>query len=331
MVPWKSGRLYVKGGVSILLLYYVFKKVGWGDVWNEFAGADVFYLVLYIGLGFVATLVSAIKWLVLSRPHGMHALLPRFVLLYMVGYFFNHILPTNVGGDVIRAYELGKYEGKKAEALASVFMERFTGYTVLILFAIVAMALDERLHRDLRILIPVVGAMAVYVGIIWLVWRRTFASWLEERAPTKIIGSLMRKIAKLQEAIYMYKHYKREMIWALGYSILFYGVAVLNVYVGCLMFGIHVPLGSLLAAVPVMLVLFMIPISIGGIGLQEWAYYFVMGIIGVPAGVGLSLGVLYRVRAVGFGLLGGAIYPWLSEKGEAGRSGILGRVRTMSE
>ena len=328
---WKSGTLYVKGGVSILLLYYVFQKVGWGEVWNEFAGADVFYLVLYIGLGFVATLVSAIKWLVLSRPHGMHASLSRLVLLYMVGYFFNHILPTSVGGDLVRAYELGKYEGKKPEALASVFMERFTGYTILILFAVAAMGFDGRWRGDLRVLIPVAGAVACYVGIIWLVVSRSFVSWLEERAPTRIIGSLMRKIGKLQEAIYMYKDFKREMIWALGYSIAFYAISVMIVYVGCLTFATRVPLSSLLAAVPILLVLFMIPISVGGIGLQEWAYFFVLGMVGVPGGVGLSLGLLYRARAVAFGLVGGAIYPLLSEKGAAGPSGMFGKVRTMSE
>jgi uncharacterized membrane protein YbhN (UPF0104 family) len=66
-------------------------------------------------------------------------------------------------------------------------------------------------------------------------------------------------------------------------------------------------------AVPLMLVLFMIPISLGGIGLQEWAYYFVLGMVGVPSAVGLSLGLLYRARAIGFGLLGGVIYPFISQ------------------
>ena len=53
----------------------------------------------------------------------------------------------------------------------------------------------------------------------------------------------------------------------------------------------------------------MIPISLGGIGLNEWAYYLVMGILGVPGAVGLSLGLLYRARAVAYALLGMAIYP----------------------
>jgi uncharacterized membrane protein YbhN (UPF0104 family) len=68
----------------------------------------------------------------------------------------------------------------------------------------------------------------------------------------------------------------------------------------------------LLTAVPVILILFMIPISLGGIGVQEWAYYFVLEIVGVPASVGLSLGLLYRARSLAFGVLGGAIYPFLS-------------------
>jgi uncharacterized membrane protein YbhN (UPF0104 family) len=56
------------------------------------------------------------------------------------------------------------------------------------------------------------------------------------------------------------------------------------------------------------------PISLGGIGVQEWAYYFVLGMVGVPGAVGLSLGLLYRARAVFFGLIGALVYPMVSTK-----------------
>jgi len=87
---------------------------------------------------------------------------------------------------------------------------------------------------------------------------------------------------------------------------------------GCLVFDVHVSLTKLSMAVPIMLVLFMMPISIGGIGLQEWAYYFVLGMVGVPGAVGLSLGLLNRTTTLVMGLLGGAIYPLLRSSGTFG-------------
>jgi len=67
-----------------------------------------------------------------------------------------------------------------------------------------------------------------------------------------------------------------------------------------------------MTAVPVLLILFMIPFSLGGIGLQAWAYYFVLEAIGVPASIGLSLGLLFRARSLAFGLMGGAVYPFIT-------------------
>jgi len=302
-------NLCLKTFVSIFLLYYLFSKIGWKDLWKELEHADLYFLTLYICLDLFMTCVSAIKWSVLTKPQGIYASLPRLFWLYMVGYFFNNILPTSVGGDVVRAYELGKGEGKKMEAMASVFVERFTGLTILILFALLSVALDPRFLRETKVVVPLALAFGGYLGIVAVVFNRSSVFFMGKLVPAKIVGRLLKKVERLQTAIYMYKDHKRSIFYALGYSILFYVSTVLIVYVGLLVFNVRVSLSSLSMAVPIMLVLFMIPISIGGIGLQEWAYYFVLGMVGVPGAVALSLGLLYRAKTVGMGLLGGAIYP----------------------
>ena len=203
----KELSFYVKSLVSIILLYYVFRKVGWQDLWKEIKHADLYYFTVYIVLGLFVTLVSAIKWLVLVRPHGISASLRKLFWLYMVGYFFNNILPTSVGGDVIRAYELGRFEGKTREAMASVFMERFTGVTTLILFALSAVLWDERYVRDIRVVLPLLVVLVGYVGIVVMVFNRSFVSFLEQRVTMNILGRLLRKLQGFQEAIYMYKIY----------------------------------------------------------------------------------------------------------------------------
>jgi len=308
----KGLGFYLKTLFSLLLLYYVFGKVGWNDLWKELKRADLYYLTLYICLDLFMTLVSAIKWSVLIKPQGIHASLPRLYLLYMFGYFFNNILPTSVGGDVVRAYELGKFEGKQKEAMASVFVERFTGLTILILFALLSVSLDPRFLRETKVVVPLALALGGYLGIVAVVFNRSSVFFMEKLVPAKIVGRLLKKVEGVQTAIYMYKNHKRSILYAMGYSIVFYVSSVLLVSLGCLVFDFHVSLAKLSLAVPIMLVLFMMPISIGGIGLQEWAYYFVMGMVGVPGAVGLSLGLLGRTTKVVMGLLGGAMYSLFS-------------------
>ena len=298
----------IKIVTSLLLLLYVLSKVDLQEMWRGLLGANAYFLICYICLGFLGTLVSAAKWLVLSRARGISVSLTRLFLLYMVGFFFNQILPTSVGGDVVRGYELGRLGGGKPEAMASVFMERLTGLTALIFLAFLGACLDQRFLQDVRTVVPLALVFFGYLLVVWMVFDRSLLVYVSKWTRINILRKLVGKVQSVQQVIHMYKENTQELLYAMGYSFLFYLLSILVVYVGCLTFGVSVSLGKLCTAVPVLLILFMVPISIGGIGLQEWAYYLILGMVGVPGVVGLSLGLLYRARSIVFGLLGGAIY-----------------------
>lgn len=299
----------LKIGVSTALLAYCFSRVGWHDLRAAFAGADVGFLMLYVGVSFLATLASAFKWHVLSTAHGLRASRSRLTLLYLVGYFFNNILPTSIGGDVVRAYELGKTDGKPAEAMASVFMERFTGLTALMIFAGVAVALAPHFLGDIKLTIALIAVCVAYLGVIGLVFQRSVLQRLQARLPWAPAQRITGKLQKLQEAILLYRHQPWALVVSMLYSFAFYLISVWIVYVGSLTFGVRPDLTALFLVVPIMHILFMIPISLGGIGLQEWAYTAVLDMVGVPGAIGLSVALLYRARTIAFGLIGGALYP----------------------
>ncbi len=301
--------LSLKIGVSTALLIYCFSRVGWSELWAEIAGAHVGFLLLYVGVSFLATVASALKWHVLSTAHGLSASRIKLTLLYLVGYFFNNILPTSIGGDVVRAYELGKTDSKPAEAMASVFMERFTGLTALIIFAGLAVALDPHFLGDVKLTVALIAVCAAYLGVIGLVFQRTIFQMLRERLQWAPAQRILSKMQPLQEAILLYRHQPWALVVSMLYSFVFYIISVWIVYVGCLTFGVAPDLKALFLVVPIMHILFMIPISLGGIGLQEWAYTVVLGMVGVPGAIGLSVALVYRARTIVFGLIGGALYP----------------------
>ncbi len=299
----------LKIGVSTALLAYCFSRVGWHELWAEIAGADGGFLMLYVGVSFLATVASSFKWHVLSTAHSLSASRGKLTLLYLVGYFFNNILPTSIGGDVVRAYELGKTDGKPAEAMASVFMERFTGLTALIIFAGIAVALDPHFLGDVKLTVALIAVCIAYLGVIGLVFQPTALQILQTRLQWAPAQRILCKMQKLQEAILLYRHQRQALLVSMLYSFAFYIISVWIVYAGCLTFGVTPDLRALFLVVPIMHILFMIPISLGGIGLQEWAYTAVLGMIGVPSAIGLSVALLYRARTIVFGLIGGALYP----------------------
>ncbi|MCC7146387.1 MAG: flippase-like domain-containing protein [Phycisphaeraceae bacterium] len=308
--------LLLKAGVSAMLLVYVFRKVGWEPLWETIQGADLRFLAIHLSLAVLATLISARKWQILCRPFHFQTGLGKLFLLYLVGYLFNHIMPTNVGGDVVRGWELGRAEGRKAEAMASVFIERYTGLAILVLFALGAVTFDSRFRNNWPVLGALAFAVCGFLGISVIIFYSAPLNLLQKINRYGPIQKVLNKARKVQVSVQNYGRHPREIAWALFYSVLFYINSVFITFTGCLTFGHHPPLASMFTAVPVMMVVFMIPISLGGIGLQEWAYYAVLGRVGVPQAAGLSLGLLYRVRSMCFGLLGAAAYPLATAGGK---------------
>ncbi|MDQ2670957.1 MAG: flippase-like domain-containing protein [Gemmatimonadota bacterium] len=322
-----------KAAVSVALLVWLFRRVGWDAVRDELATADLRMLAIYVVVSFTSIVVSAVKWRSLAAALGMREPAGRMTVLYLVGLFFNNILPTSVGGDVVRAWELGRRHERLADATASVFMERFTGFTVLLAWTLVAAAVWPAFVADPRILIGGAVAIGAYLALTWAVFHRPALEALRARLKLPMIAGLLRRAASLQDAIHRYRGRPRAIWEGFGWSAVFYLLTVGTTLAGCLTVGARPAVGDLFVAVPVMLVLFSVPISIGGIGLQEWAFFTVLTRIGVPAPAALSLGLIFRVRTIVFGLIGGALYPLSGIRGPAPAAPVVPagdgpRVRT---
>ncbi|MCK4347822.1 MAG: flippase-like domain-containing protein [Thermoplasmatales archaeon] len=305
---------YLKILVSLVLIFYVFYKAGLPELIETLKGTDFFFLGLALSITPVLIFLSSWKWQILLSAQGSRVSLGRLYALYLVGYFFNNVMPSNVGGDIIRAYELGRYTHKEAESFASVFLERFTGLTVLIFLALIAFLIKVGSIGDARLTIVMGIVLAGYIGIFPFILDQRAFNLIYKKARVRILKELMAKLQKVQSALMNYKGKNQALIFAMIISILFYMLAVVNVYLGCLAFGVQVSLAKLFIGVPIIMVISMLPISIGGIGLSEWAYFFIFTTLGITGSLGLSVALLMRAKAVVCGLLGGLFYSSMSGK-----------------
>jgi uncharacterized protein (TIRG00374 family) len=294
--------------VSGALLAYVLMRVQWAEARDLVGQTDWFFLVVSVAVGIAMIFVSAWKWYLLLRARGKHLSLIRLFQLYLVGYFFNNVLPTNVGGDVIRGYEAGRELDDKATAMASVFVERFTGLTALVLLAVISFVSNLKLFGDTRFAFALAAAALIYTSVFIIVVDPRPLALLSRLVRNTPLKKLMPKLQKLQEAISSYRNHRGSLYVAMVLSFVFYLLAVLNGFVSTLAFGEFVPLTNFLVIVPVIMVISMIPISLGGIGLQEWGFLFTYTAIGAGGSLGLVVAILIRLKAVFYGIIGGTLH-----------------------
>ncbi len=246
--------------------------------------------------------------ILLSRK--MKVSLGRIYAYYQIGKFYNLILPTSMGGDIVRIYELGKYTGRRADTVASVFVERFTGLVTLTFVAFCAVIINLQTFNNPLITGTLLFCIVVIATVSWLVMDDRPLKIVNHFSISKIpyLTRIFSKIKKVHLAVGDYRNDPATLWIAILNSMVFNMLAVVNVWVSVMVFEQDVSFASILIAVPVILLLMNLPISIGGIGLMEFAYVFTFEVVGYSSTLGLSTALLMRMKTFIDGGLGGLIH-----------------------
>lgn len=299
----------------VLYLSGLLSKEGQTAFVEMLKNADLHFLMLSILVGVLVNLGSALKWFMLIKSQQLGAGYWRTFAYYLVGQFYNQILPTSVGGDVVRSYELGKFSGRQADSLASVFVERYTGVLVLLLLAGLAV-LTQLSRLNVGFVLASIAAFSIGLGLIaWMIVdQRAYQS-----VRTKLTGLsptisakttlVFEKLDKLLLSVDAYRHHPRAIFLAFINSLLFYALAVLNIFVTALVFDLNVSFSDICIATPIIMLIMNLPISLGNIGLMEGAYAGVFKLFSYDPLLGVSVALLMRVKSLIDGLMGGVLHP----------------------
>jgi uncharacterized protein (TIRG00374 family) len=299
-VSKKSGNL-LKILVSFGLLVILFRQVGWKQTWETLIGTQWSYLSLAMILYLAGVGVRAYRWHLLLQASGMNVPLKRLVVLYFVGTFFSNVLPTGIGGDAVRMYELYNTTQRSAESISTVLLDRATGLLMLFLIALVALPFSHRLIPPSLVLVILVLCAGSWMGTA-LIFHR---GWLEKTGILRII-TRFGTTRKIYEAITACGF--KAVGGALGISFLFNGLLIAVNYLIALSVGVRIPFEYFLLFIPLISFLLLLPFSVSGLGIREGGYVYLFAYAGVPSALALSMSLLFYALNVATGLIGGIMY-----------------------
>lgn len=304
--------------ISGLLLCWLGWRSDWGRVIEVFSGLRLELWLAAVGLYVVAQFVSGLRWQVLAEPLGFQGSLRRFTGIYFIGMFFNLILPTSVGGDVIRAWYLDGKSGRRAAALLSVFMDRLSGLVVLLCLALVGELLSPvPIPQWIRLSVLAAVGSAV-VG--WCLLPR-LTRFLPARHQT-LSSDVLRSFSRVLHPA------------PLAMSLLIQSLNVVIVWLVGLAIAAPVPGSYYWIFVPMVSLLTMLPVSINGMGVREGATMLFLAPF-APADTAMILALLWFTVTVAVSLLGGLVYVFgrfprvevHSDAGSLGHHSDQGRAR----
>jgi uncharacterized protein (TIRG00374 family) len=302
----------IKLAVSVSLIGWLLGRTDLADIAYSMRSASLQLLILAYCLILVDNVISVSRWRVLLRSQEVQGSFPYLLSSYLVGAFFNNLLPSTIGGDAVRAYYACRIGASRGVALLVVLVERYLGLLALMLFAIGALVLSQEVsskvsYLEFWLILAAVGMIGIGVimflpgrGLRRLAGREKLGPrWLQ--APKSIV-------ARLGRVLVTFSGSRVAVARALLLSIVLQLNVVIHYYVIGRALSFEVPLVAFFVVVPVALFVTMIPIAINGIGLRENIFVVLFAHLGVAEANAVALAWIAYGFLILQGLLGGAVY-----------------------
>jgi hypothetical protein len=259
----------------------------------------------------VSMIIIIVRWWMLLRIQRIRIPLWEAARLTFLGQFFNTVAPGAVGGDLVKAYYVSKHTPKKAAVLVSVFVDRVMGLTELTLLAGVMVGVTLALGRplaqirDAAVITGIVFAAVVFI-LAFLLSRRFRSAFHLQRLYQRL--PIAHHFKAAGDAAVLYRKrlpvLVRAVLMTVGAHIAFVGAIALvgeslQLPVAWHAYFLYVPLIYIIGAVP---------ISPGGVGVIEAAFFhFFVHVEGCAASAAFALAVLARLIPIFWGLPGAVV------------------------
>jgi glycosyltransferase 2 family protein len=277
----------------------------------------VAYLPLAVAASFAVTWLMAYRWRAILAARGLQFKMGRLFVYYLIGIFFTSFVPGGgVSGDVARLIYVDREVRDKALVLSTLVYDRLVGVFMLLLIGLAATLMtragrqadpqsDSMIYASEAILaltlIAIATLMSGYVSsrlarLIRATGRRIrivrvaegAARTLESISELRRDGALLLRTSMLSVLI--------RIVWSLG------------CYVVAWAMGLPIGLLTLFAFISLVDIVRLMPISVGGLGVREWAVVVLFASLGITREQALTFSILAFAPIYLNAIVGGLLY-----------------------
>jgi uncharacterized protein (TIRG00374 family) len=294
--------------ISLALLIFLFSRVDKKAFFEIIKNTHKPFLILAFFIFSLSYVLAVFRWEMLLKAVKIRLPLKRVIISYCGGVFFNLFLPSTIGGDLMRSIDLGMHTKKPGEIIATVFLDRLSGYIGLVLLAFAALLFGWKLIENRSILISIAVMTAILIIILSILFNEFL--YLKINKLIHFINShkIRELMANLHREVYYFKNHKRIIISNIVLSTVIQAAMPVVFFIIAKSLGIRLGMVWFFVLIPIISTITSIPISIGGLGLRDAAtiYFFRKG--GINPDLAFAMSLLDFFFIVIFAGIGGLIY-----------------------
>jgi hypothetical protein len=263
--------------IAIVILVYLFSQIGAAETWATIQRISGWRIAAVLVLVFISRFATFGRWHSLLQVQDMHVPWQDSLRLTFAGLFASNVLPTTVGGDVVRLAGAVRIGINPALAAASLVADRLVGMAGMFLalpFAIPSFVAYLQQNKTSNSL-PLLSAVP-FVSNAWNKIKQAFQS----------VFSNFRYWAKNPLIL----------LRALGFTLIHMLATFLIVKILIEGMGESMPFGQIAGLWSLTYFITLLPISINGLGLQEVTITNLFSAVGgLQPSTSISLAILLRV------------------------------------
>ena len=312
VVPSAPGRRgLVILGLRILLsagmlgiLFWRMPDVSLDDMLPEWTLQTALLLVGAAALTFLGLVLATVRWRAVLGALGHDAPLSHLLSHNLAGLFVSNVLPTTIGGDVLRVSRLSRETDESAASFASVVLERLTGWLVLPIITFFGFLVNPGLRHlgtatQVAVALAAGTLVALCLVLVGVASRRFSGKVAGRDGWRRFAGALNLGIERLRAHPAAAAN---VLLVGLAYQL----VLVLAALLAAKAVGIGDGVGptALLAFFPAVLIAQVLPVSISGLGVREGAFILFLHPLGIRDEQAIALGLLLYLLNLAVSLLG---------------------------
>ena len=290
----KQQKKYLSHGAKILvtvfLVYWLIFFIDWREVLEHLRSTKLSFVLLFLAFYLSGIAISSYKWRQLALFREFNYAQWFYTRTYLIGTFINNFLPSFIGGDAYRIYALGCKERRWQESSGTVVVDRISGFVGILLLSVFFGVLNIATVSEHAVLVVLIaGALGVFLAIALLLY------FYETKPMQMLLTFLPDVVKKYSDKLLQFRNRDigtRAVLLSIAFA--FVGLALTN-YMLFLAIGVPVDLKNYLSAIFLISVVASIPVSIGNIGIKEWAYITFFSLFGVSAAAAVTVVLLGRI------------------------------------
>ncbi|MGZ4480900.1 MAG: lysylphosphatidylglycerol synthase transmembrane domain-containing protein [Gaiellales bacterium] len=305
----RRARVAVEAVVSVVLLAVLLWLAHPAKIWEILSHTRLHWFLLGLAVTVATVPMMAWRWQLLLSAKKLHAPLSWLTRTYFVALFAGQFLPAAIGGDAVRAVELGRRSHDAPEAVASVLIDRLVGVVSLVALALLAFAAGGHSAGGVEVIVAEAVFGLAAVVILALLFSSGLRGLAARTLEPRIEGRQLAAGQRFYDALHAYREHRATLAAVCALAVVVQALRIGTIWMLVKALDLHVSIESVFATGPVLFAALILPVSLNGIGVREAVFVYFLRDSTTPAQA-VALGVAFFVLGSATALIGALVLIW---------------------